>query len=328
MRCSNVIKQFLMCMMFMLISLCLSGGFASAKVQVVTSIPDFASIAEEIGGDKVNVASLAKGYQDPHFVDAKPTYVTKLNKADLLIYNGLDLEVGWLPILVTGARNSKISTLNSEGNVDASGFISNVLEVPAGPIDRSMGDVHPRGNPHYMLDPRNGIAVAKGIAAKLSEIDPENASYYEENYEKFAERLKMKIKEWDEQLAPYRGTEIVSYHKNLEYFTEWAGFKEVGFIEPKPGIPPTPSHVAELIKKINTADVKLVIASNYYPQKTGEIIAEKTGTVFLSIPTSVGGEDGIKTYTDLFDVIVGDITSALKKVTSKNENTASKTGQQ
>lgn len=327
MRCSNVVNKFFICMTLILISLCLSAGLASAKVQVVTSIPDFASIAEEIGGDKVDVLSLAKGYQDPHFVDAKPTYVTRLNKADLLIYNGLDLEVGWLPILVTGARNSKISTLNSEGNVDASVFITDVLEVPSGPIDRSMGDVHPRGNPHYMLDPRNGIAVAKGIAAKLSEIDPENAPYYEENYERFAEHLKMKIKEWDEELAPYKGTEIVSYHKNLEYFTEWAGFKEAGFIEPKPGIPPTPSHVAELIKKMNSTGVKLVIASNYYPRKTGEIIAEKTGAVFLSIPTSVGGEDGIKTYTDLFDAIVGDISKALKKEAGKHDSPESKTGQ-
>jgi zinc/manganese transport system substrate-binding protein len=150
-------------------------GEAAAKVNIVTSVPDFAAIAREIGGDKVDVISLAKGYQDPHFVDAKPVYVTKLNRADILIYNGLDLEVGWLPILVTGARNSKISTLNAEGNVDASTFIANVLEVPTGPIDRSMGDVHPRGNPHYMLDPRNGFPVAKGIAAKLSEVDPENA---------------------------------------------------------------------------------------------------------------------------------------------------------
>ena len=301
---------------------------AAAKVHIVASLPDFGAIAEAIGGDKVDVDSLAKGYQDPHFVDAKPTYVTKLNKADLLVYNGLELEIGWLPPLITGSRNSKITSTDSTGRLDASTAIAQILEVPTTKIDRSMGDIHPMGNPHYLLDPRNGIPVAAAIAERLKEIDPENSSYYEENYEKFAEQLKMKIKEWDEQLAPYRGTEIVSYHKNLEYFTDWAGFKEVGFIEPKPGIPPTPSHVAELIKKVDAEDVKLVIASNYYPQKTGEIIAEKTGTVFLSIPTSVGGEDGIKTYTDLFDVIVGDITSALKKVTSKNENTASKTGQQ
>ncbi|HVY54179.1 MAG TPA: metal ABC transporter substrate-binding protein, partial [Thermodesulfobacteriota bacterium] len=300
---------------------------ADAKVEIVASLPDFGAIAEEIGGDKVSVVSLAKGYQDPHFVDAKPTYVTKLNKADLLVYNGLELEIGWLPPLITGSRNSKITSTDARGRLDASTAIPRILEVPTTKIDRSMGDIHPMGNPHYLLDPRNGIPVAAAIAERLKEIDPENSSYYDENYKNFVNRLKSKIEEWDRELAPYKGTEIVSYHKNLEYFSEWAGFKEVGFIEPKPGIPPSPSHVAELINQMKTTDVKLVIASNYYPQKTGELIAEKTGTVFLSIPTSVGGQDGIKTYTDLFDAIVGDITSALKSEAGKNGNTASKTGQ-
>lgn len=290
----------------------LAGGSAEAKVRVVTSTPDFAAIAREIGGDKVDVESLAKGYQDPHFVDAKPIYITKLNRADILVYNGLDLELGWLPILVTGARNSNIATLNSPGNVDASRFLTGVLDVPTGPVDRSMGDVHPRGNPHYMLDPRNGLLVAKGITEKLSGIDPENAAYYEENYRNFEKLLELKISEWAKELAPYRGTEVVSYHKNLDYFTRWAGFEDAGYIEPKPGIPPTPSHVAALIKKMEAEDVKLVLASNYYPQKTPRIISEKTGAVFLSIPTSVGGEEGINTYFDLFDAIVGEITSALE----------------
>ena len=320
-----ILQRLTLCVTLAVVSLFFICGEAGAKVNIVTSVPDFAAIAREIGGDKVDVISLAKGYQDPHFVDAKPIYITKLNRADLLIYNGLDLELGWLPLLVTGARNSNISTLNSEGNVDASTFIANVLEVPTGPIDRSMGDVHPRGNPHYMLDPRNGIPVAKGIAVKLSEVDPENASYYEENYERFAKLLNLKIKEWDEELAPYKGTEIVSYHKNLEYLSDWAGFKEIGFIEPKPGIPPTPSHVAELIKKMKSMDVKLVIASNYYPQKTPSIIAEQTGAAFLSIPTQVEGQDGIDTYFDLFDAIVEEITGALKDQKGAANHSASGT---
>ena len=290
----------------------LAGGSAEAKVRVVTSTPDFAAIAKEIGGDKVDVESLAKGYQDPHFVDAKPIHITKLNRADILVYNGLDLEIGWLPILVTGARNSNIATLNSPGNVDASRFLTTVLDLPTGPVDRSMGDVHPRGNPHYMLDPRNGLLVAKGITEKLSEIDPDNTGYYEENYRNFEKLLELKITEWAKELAPYKGTKVVSYHKNLNYFTRWAGFEDAGYIEPKPGIPPTPSHVAALIKKMEAEDVKLVLASNYYPQKTPRIISEKTGAAFLSLPTSVGGEDGINTYFDLFDAIVGQINSALE----------------
>lgn len=301
----------------------LAGGSAEAKVRVVTSTPDFAAIAKEIGGDKVDVESLAKGYQDPHFVDAKPIYITKLNRADILVYNGLDLEIGWLPILVTGARNSNIATLNSPGNVDASRFLTTVLDLPTGPVDRSMGDVHPRGNPHYMLDPRNGILVAKGITEKLSEVDPDNTGYYEENYRNFEKLLELKIAEWAKELAPYKGTKVVSYHKNLNYFTRWAGFEDAGYIEPKPGIPPTPSHVAALIKKMEAEDVKLVLASNYYPQKTPRIISEKTGAVFLSLPTSVGGEDGINTYFDLFDAIVGQITSALESKAGAAESGSS-----
>jgi zinc/manganese transport system substrate-binding protein len=326
MKTINSFHRFAVLIASVIISTLFLAGYASAKVQIVASLPDFGAIAKEVGGDKVNVVSLAKGYQDPHFVDAKPSYVIKLNRADLLIYNGLDLEIGWLPPLITGSRNSKITSTDALGRLDASTYIPRVLEVPTIKIDRSMGDIHPKGNPHYLLDPRNGIALAQGITARLEQIDPENASYYASNYKDFVKRLNGKIMEWDEKLAPYKGTEIVSYHKNLEYFSEWAGFKEVGFIEPKPGIPPTPSHTADLIREMKAMDVKLVIASNFYPRKTGSLIADKTGAVFLSIPTSVGGEDGIKTYTDLFDVIVGDITTALKNETGEADHKASKAG--
>jgi len=222
----------------------------SAKVRVVTSVPTLAAIAEEVGGDKVEVEGLAKGYQDPHFVDSKPSYVLLLNKADLLLYTGLDLEIGWLPVLITGSRNSKITSTASPGRLDTSTLILNILEVPNTKVDRSMGDIHPGGNPHYWLDPRNGIATANGIAERLMEIDPENSSYYDERLGDFVKRLNAKIQEWDKKLAPYRGTEIVTYHKSWVYFSDWAGFKEVGYIEPKPGIPPSPSHAAELIRKM------------------------------------------------------------------------------
>ena len=292
-------------------SLFVSAQDTLAKVRVVTSVPTLAAIAEEIGGDKVEVEGLAKGYQDPHFVDAKPSYVLLLNKADLLLYTGLDLEIGWLPVLITGSRNSKITSINAPGNLNSSTLIPIVLEVPTVRVDRSMGDVHPLGNPHYMLDPRNGISVAKGIADRLKEIDPENASYYDERLKDFVKRLSAKIKEWDEKLVPYKGTEVVTYHKSWVYFSDWAGFKEVGYIEPKPGIPPSPSYVAELIRKMKEMNVKLVIAESYYPQKTPALIAEKTGASFLALPSQVGGREGINTYFDLFDAIVGEITSKL-----------------
>jgi len=294
------------------ISIALLGQNALAQVQIVTSVPDFASIAKDIGGDKVEVVSLAKGYQDPHFVDAKPIFVTKLNKADLLVYNGLELEIGWLPILITGARNSDILVGNSIGHYNASASIKDKLEVHTSPIDRSMGDIHPGGNPHYMLDPRNGISVARGIAARLIKIDPENAAFYEENFKNFVSALKQKISAWDAQLAPYKGTEVVTYHKLWTYFLDWAGFKLADTIEPKPGIPPTPSHVADLVKKMQAQDIKLIISANYYPQKTPQIIAQKTGSTFLALPTMVEGRDGINSYIELFDAIVGEITSPLK----------------
>ncbi len=302
---------FCLALLAMAFSLFVSGEVALAKVRVITSLPNFAAITKEIGGDKVDVESLAKGYQDPHFVDGKPSYVLKLNRADLLIYNGLELEIGWLPPLITGSRNSKITSTNSPGNLNASTLISNILEVPTARVDRSMGDIHPGGNPHYWLDPRNGIAIANGIAERLKEIDPKNASYYDERLGDFVGRLNAKMKEWDEKLAPYKGTQIVTYHKGWVYFSNWAGFEEVGYVEPKPGIPPSPSYVADLIRKIQGINVKLVIAESFYPQKTPALIAEKAGASFLTLPASVGGRDGINTYFDLFDVIVGDITSKL-----------------
>jgi ABC-type Zn uptake system ZnuABC Zn-binding protein ZnuA len=283
-----------------------------AKVRIVSSIPNLASIAEEIGGRRVEVKSLAKGYQDPHFVDPKPSFVLELNRADLLLYNGLDLEVAWLPVLITGARNSKILP-GALGHLDCSTLISNILEVPTTRIDRSMGDIHPFGNPHYTLDPRNGIPIAEGIAERLKQIDPNNASFYEERLRSFQERLAAKIKEWEERLAPYRGTEIVTYHKSWVYFSNWAGFKEVGYVEPKPGIPPSPSYVAELIGKIREKRVKLVIAEPYYPHKTPAVVAEKAGASFLVLPSSVGGREGIDTYFDLFEVIVDEVVSILER---------------
>ena len=305
-------KLFTMTITVLFITIILFAQNAFAQVQIVTSVPDFAAIARDIGGNKVEAVSLAKGYQDPHFVDAKPVFVTKLNQADLVVYNGLELEAGWLPLLITGARNSDILAGNAVGHFDVSLSIKNKLDVHTGPIDRSMGDIHPGGNPHFMLDPRNGIPVARGIAARLIQIDPENAKFYEENFKNFISTLKLKISEWESELAPFKGTKVVTYHELWIYLTKWAGLEEAGTVELKPGIPPTPSHVADLIKRMQTLEVKLIIAANYYPQKTPEIIAQKTGATFLALPTMVEGEEGINTYIELFDSLVGEITSALK----------------
>ncbi len=312
------LKNFTLCVAFTLISTILTGQSALAQVSIVTSVPDYAAIAKTIGRDKVDVISLTKGYQDPHFVDAKPIFITRLNKADMLIYNGLDLEIGWLPILITGARNSDIASPSAIGHYNASASIKDFLDVHAAPIDRSMGDVHPGGNPHFMLDPRNGIPVARGIAARLIRMDPENAALYEENFKNFVSALRLKISEWETELVPFKGIEVVTYHKLWTYFLDWAGLKHAGTIEPKPGISPTPSHTAELIKNMERDNIRLIIAANYYPGKTASIIAQKAGATFIPLPTMVEGRDGIDTYIELFDAIVGEITSALNNTRDSN----------
>lgn len=282
-----------------------------AKVRVVATIPDFGSIAKEIGGDKIEVKSIVKGYQNPHFVDAKPNYILWLNKADLLVYNGLDLEAGWLPVLITGARNSNIASKNAIGHLDASTLITNILEVPTAKIDKTMGDVHPGGNSHYMLDPRNGITVAAGITDRLRTIDPENYKYYEQNWRAFSEKLNKRIKAWETKLEPFKGINIVTYHKSWIYFTSWAEFKEIGYIEPKPGIPPSPAHLSYLISTIQNSNLKLILSESFYPQKTASLIAEKTGSKLLVLPTMVDETEGINTYSDLFENIVNEITTTL-----------------
>jgi len=284
-----------------------------AKVKVVTTIPDFGSIAKEIGGDKIEVKSIVKGYQDPHFVDAKPNYILWLNKADLLIYNGLGLEAGWLPVLITGARNSKISSPDSTGHLNVSGLIPNLLEVPTDKVDRSMGDVHAGGNSHYILDPRNGIPIAVGIADRLKTIDPENSNVYEQNLQAFTLKLKEQIKAWEEKLKHFKGTNLVTYHKSWVYFTSWAGLNEVGYIEPKPGIPPSPSHIAGLVKQMRDTDLQLILSESFYPQKTARLVADKTGAKLLVLPTMVDRDNGVLTYYDLFEKIIDEISKALKK---------------
>ena len=301
------------------LSLFTTGKTALAQINVVTSVPDYAAIAKEIGGDQVEVISLSKGYQNPHFVDAKPIFITRLNQADMLIYNGLELEIGWLPILITGSRNSNIISPHEIGHYNASVSIQDFLEVPTVPVDRSMGDVHPGGNPHFMLDPRNGVPVARSIAARLIKIDPDNRDYYEENFNNFVSALKLKISEWETELEPYKGTKVVSYHKLWSYFLDWAGFENEGTLEPKPGIPPSPSHTAEIIRTMERENVSLIIAANYYPRKTAEVVAQKTGATFISLPAMVGGQEGVNTYFELFDALVGEITSSLKNRTVSND---------
>ena len=283
---------------------------AHARLNVVATLPDFGAIAEAIGGDKVKVTSIAKGTEDPHFVDAKPSYIRVLNQADVLIEGGAELEIGWLPPLVNNARNAKILS-DAPGHIILTPYL-HLLELPGGAVDRSMGDVHPLGNPHFWLDPANGRIIAKVLADRFSQLDAGDAALFQANLQKFAERLDQKTAEWTRRLEPYRGTKVVTYHKSFEYFLARFGLVLAGTIEPKPGIEPSPSYVNSLIPRVKEAGVKLVLIEPFRPQRTPEYLAQAIGAKLLLLPQSVGGNGTVKDYLALLDYDVEQIAAALK----------------
>jgi zinc/manganese transport system substrate-binding protein len=287
---------------FILSGLTIWSSNSYAKINVVTSLPSFGDIASNVGGDEVDVSSLTKGTQDPHFVDAKPSLILKLNKADLLIRAGLGLEDGWLPPLVTGARNVKIEN-GGDGNLDASTKM-NLKEVPTTKIDRSQGDVHPGGNPHFMADPRNGIIIARAIAEYLTKLEPSKADYFKKHSDAYIADLKTKIASWEKTIAPLKGKKVITYHKSWTYFSDWVGLDEAGYLEPKPGVPPSPDHIAKLIGIMKQKEVKLIIMEPFYPKGVGEDVATRTGAKLLVLPTEVDGVPEAKTYIGMFDYTV------------------------
>ncbi len=291
-------------------SLC-SAAPLQAKLNVVATLPDYGAIAEAIGGDKVKVTSLAKGTEDPHFVDARPSFIRVLNQADVLIEGGAELEIGWLPPLVNSARNAKILS-DAPGHVVLSRNIR-LLDVPSGPVDRSMGDVHPAGNPHYNLDPANGKIIAAAVAEAFGKLDSANAAVYQANLKKFDERLDAKLAEWTKAMEPFRGTKVVTYHKSFDYFLERFGLVLAGTIEPKPGIEPSPTHINALIPRAKEEGVKLVLVEPNRPRKTPTYVAENTGAKLVLAPGLVGGAEKVTDYFSLFDYDVARIVEALKQ---------------
>jgi zinc/manganese transport system substrate-binding protein len=283
---------------------------AEAALNVITSTSDLAAIVTEVGGDKVVVESLARGYQDPHFVEAKPSFVIKLNKADLLVVVGRDLEIGWLPPLITQSRNAKIQP-GADGYLDAS-LTARILDMPTGPITRAMGDVHPLGNPHYWLDPENGRRIAKAIAAKLSERDSANAAYYAQRLADFDGRLTEAQKRWKAQFAPYKGIKVVTYHRSWTNFADAFGIEVIGYVEPRPGIPPTPQHTLDVIQAMKAQNVKIIIVEPYFDLKTPNSIASQTGGKVLVLPPSVGGVKDTTDYLKLFDTDINLLIAAIK----------------
>ena len=279
------------------------------KLQVVTTIETFADFARRVGGDEVEVQSLSHGYQDPHFVEAKPNLVVILNRADLLIRVGLDLEIGWLPPLVVGSRNARIQRGQS-GDLDLSTVID-PLDVPTTKVDRSQGDIHPLGNPHYWLPPVNAVRCARGIRDRLAELRPQRKAYFDEQFRKFVDDLKAAATRWETVARPLSGLKVVTYHKSWSYVSRWLHLVEVGYIEDRPGIPPSPSHLAQLIETMRIQGVRVIIVESFYNRSIAENVADKAGARVVPSPSDVGATPGIKTYFDLVDAFLKGLLDAM-----------------
>lgn len=289
-------------LLFSLFSIGFSTATVQAKLIVVATTPDFGAIAREIGGDRVDLTTLSKPTEDPHFVDAKPSFITKLNHADALIEGGAELEIGWLPPLLEGARNNKLDA-GKPGRVSCAQGVS-LLEIPSS-LDRSKGDIHAAGNPHYMTDPANAKIVAEHICGEFCKLDSKSCDYFKANLGKFSERLEMKLAEWQKLLGPYKGRHVVTYHNSWPYFAKRFGLNMDIFLEPKPGIPPTPSHLAEVITRMKAENISVIIVEPHLNRKTADAVATHTGAAVLDFAQYPGGVKGTESgYIELMDYLV------------------------
>lgn len=293
------------------LTLVAGSAFAAGKLNVVTTTSDLASISNEIGGDRITVTAIARGYQDPHFVEPKPSFLLLLQKADLLEVIGLDLEIGWLPPLVDQSRNANIRP-GAAGYLDVSRGVE-ILDRPTGAVNRSMGDVHPMGNPHYWLDPANAVRVAIQVEKKLEELQPADATYFQARLNDFKKRMNDADKRWKAALAPYKGRKIVTYHNSWPNFMRRYGLEVAGYIEPKPGVPPSPSHLFQLITMMKAQKVSVIAMEPYFDHKTPQSVADKTGAKLVVLYPSVGGgKSGTDDYFKLFDTNINALVNALK----------------
>jgi zinc/manganese transport system substrate-binding protein len=295
------------CLLFAASLLAASSAFA--KLNVVATTPDFGSIAREIGGEHIDLTTLAKPTEDPHFVDAKPSFIVKLNRADVLIEGGAELEIGWLPALLDQSRNSKIAP-GAPGHVACAQGVR-LLEVPS-VLDRSRGDIHAAGNPHYMVDPANAKIAAKHIADAFSALDQKNAAAYQANLNRFSDAIDAKLVGWEKTMAPFKGQQVVAYHNSWLYFGDRFGLKIDLFLEPKPGVPPTPTHLAEVITQMRSDKVHVIIVDPYLNRRTAETVAAKTDGIVVDVTQFPGGVKGTEGgYIPLMDYLVNSISRAL-----------------
>ena len=280
------------------------------KIKVVTTLTDLRSITEEIGGEKVEVFSIATGYQNPHFVDPKPSYIIKLSRADMFVTVGLDLEIGWSVPLLQNSRNAKIQ-IGSKGYVDASANIP-LMQIPDN-VSRAGGDIHIFGNPHYWLDPVRGKLIAQNIYQGLVRVSPKNENYFQKNLENFHQKIDVKMKEWKSKMSKYEGAKIIAYHNQWCYFENQFGLKIVDFLEPKPGIPPSPSQLVKVIDQVKENDIKVIIISPYFTNKSAKVVARETRVEVVVFATSVEANTEVNNYFDLFDYNIEKLIEALEK---------------
>ena len=300
------------------IILLIAASNVEAKIRVVSTLPNFSAISEEIGGDKVSVTTIAKGYQNPHFVDPKPSFIIKMKKADILVWAGLDLEIYWLTPLLENSRNQKI-IWGAPGNADVSKGVS-LLEIPNIPAAqlRAGGDIHVYGNPHYWHDPLNGKIIALNIYNALVNASPNDEAYFKQKLEDFNSRLDESLKKWNKLMEPLRGWKIVAYHNSWPYLEKRFGFVIADFIEPKPGIPPSPNHLVQLIKKMRSQKIKVIIISPYFNEKPANVLADKVQGKVVFVAPSVGAFDGVDSYFDMFDYNLNSLVDAFKSIDSVN----------
>jgi zinc/manganese transport system substrate-binding protein len=294
-------------LLWLLLFVLLLAQTAQAVVRVVATTPDLATVARAVGGVRTDVTTLALPTQDPHWVDARPHLALDLARADVLLAVGAELEIGWLPTLQKGSRNGKIQN-GAPGFVDCSSFVA-LLEVPTGKVDRSLGDVHPSGNPHYMLDPRQVERVAVGIGKRLAGIDPEGRAVYLENTKRFVAAVREARQRWESRLAKASGKEVLSYHRSLSYLADWLGLRVADQLEPRPGIPPNPAHVAHLIEIGKQRNIKAILQESWFPTTTGKIIGDKIGAKLVVLPGMPSFPN--QSYIAFMDEIVGRLEGAL-----------------
>jgi len=282
---------------------------AAAALNVFACEPEWSALAQELGGDKVSVYSATTALQDPHRIEARPSLIARIRSADLLVCSGSELEIGWLPLLLTQSGNSKIQ-LGTPGYLEASQYVAK-LEIPK-VIDRALGDIHPGGNPHIHTDPRNIAKVATVLEDRLAQLDPPNAGTYHSRAKTFLERWQAAVARWEREAAPLKGVPVVVHHKAFSYFINWTGMREVASLEPKPGIPPTPSHLAELIDQMKSQPAKVIVYSSYNSPQAAQFLSERSKIPTVMLPFTVGGSDKAKDLFGFFDDMIERLLGAVK----------------